>query len=89
MIDVLFTVECGEYSDHHIHGFYTSLEGAKVAAAKIVKDYEDNVLNNYTSEEDRESMSTASDRWPKVFSNPTNIEATPTRVKWCDRDDAK
>ncbi len=85
MPDVIYTVESGEYSDHCIHGFCTTLEEAqKIARAVLAKrkqDYGHDVEPGYYD-------------WPVVFANPVNVPCSyllcgreiAERVKWCDED---
>lgn len=84
---VIFTVETGEYSDHHIWGFCASLAHAQAIAATVVQRYEDDF------DDERGSLGPLSQRWPRVYSNPVGELighgfAEPSRVKWCDKDDA-
>jgi hypothetical protein len=83
----IYTVEHGEYSDHQVHGFCTSVEEAGAVAraylAKRAKEYR---------EDEREYLTPGSYNWPKVFRNPVNTPVSymfgekAVRVKWCEED---
>jgi len=80
MSDVIYTVETGEYSDHTIHGFCTTLEEAARVAQQWLdsRGYEDEPRPNDCYS------------WPFVYENPTNTLVgyanQAKRVRWCAAD---
>jgi len=91
-VNVIYTVETGEWSDHTIHAFCTTLEEAKRCAAAVwAKHRED-----YYIEDDEVTEHIGDNyRWPRVFENAANTlrsylftDLHPKRVKWCDEDPA-
>jgi hypothetical protein len=87
-MNTIYTVETGEYSDHTIHGFCTSLDEARKVAEQVLRRYRD----MYMQPEDDPISEYDVYHWPRVFSNRANVLCSyvvglyPIRVKWCERD---
>ncbi len=91
--DVIYTVETGEYSDHTIHAFCTSLDEAKRKCAEVVELYKREMC--FDDDEEDEPVTPDSYGWPRLFENRVNVivshyaenmRASVRQLKWCAAD---